>query len=308
MPSGAQHPGAPMAGLGHGPPSLGARLRAFLPGLGLIRTGKGVGVTRIAVLGGGVMGEALIVGIQRRVHPAPVIAVVEKRPDRRADLIARLGVQAQDAPEAVRDADVIVLVVKPQDIRSLLDTIAGHVAEGALVISIAAGIPTALIETALPGTHVVRAMPNTPARIESGMTGISAGASCDREHLERARHLLTAVGTVVEVPESAQDAITSVSGSGPAYLFYLAEAMITGAVEGGIDPEQAREVVAQTLLGASRLLQVSHEPPQELRANVTSPAGTTAAAIAAFDERGVRQALIDGIRAARMRSQELSAG
>lgn len=272
------------------------------------RTSKGVGVTRIAVLGGGVMGEALIVGIQRRVHPAPVIVVAEKRPDRRDELIARLGVQAQDASEAVRYADVVVLVVKPQDIRSLLDSIAQDVAAGALVISIAAGIPTALIEAALPGTHVVRAMPNTPARIESGVTGISGGAGCDRAHLDQARHLLSAVGTVVEVPESAQDAITSVSGSGPAYLFYLAEAMIAGAIEGGIAPEQAREVVAQTLLGASRLLQVSPEPPEVLRANVTSPGGTTAAAIGAFDARGVREALVAGIAAARNRSQELSAG
>lgn len=269
---------------------------------------KGVGVTRIAVLGGGVMGEALIVGMQRRVHPAPIVVVAEKRPDRRDELVARLGVEAQDAPTAVTDADVVVLVVKPQDIRSLLDTIAGHVAEGSLVISIAAGIPTTLIESALPGSHVVRAMPNTPARIEAGMTGISAGASCDAEHLDQARHLLSAVGAVVQVPETAQDAITSVSGSGPAYLFYLAEAMIAGAVEGGIDPDQAREVVAQTLLGASRLLQMSPEPPQELRANVTSPGGTTAAAIAAFDERGVAAALVAGITAARRRSQELSAG
>lgn len=263
-------------------------------------------MTRIAVLGGGVMGEALIVGMQRRVHPAPVIVVAEKRAERREELATRLGVEVAEPAEAVRYADAVILVVKPQDIRSLLNEIAPSTQAGTLVISIAAGIPTDVIETALPGAQVVRAMPNTPARIESGLTGISAGASCDQAHLDRARLLLTAVGVVVEVPEAAQDAITSVSGSGPAYAFYLAEAMIAGAIEGGIDPAQAREVVAQTLLGAARLLQVSPESPQVLRANVTSPGGSTAAAIATFDERGVTEAIVAGIAAARNRSRELS--
>ncbi len=263
-------------------------------------------MTRIAVLGGGVMGEALIVGIQRRVHPAPLIVVSEKRPERCAELVQRLGIEAAEPPRAVEHADVVVLVVKPQDIHGLLASIAPDVSPGALVVSIAAGITTAVIESALPGTHVVRAMPNTPARIESGLTGISAGNSCSQGKLEQARHLLTALGVVVEVPEALQDAITSVSGSGPAYLFYLAEAMIAGAIAGGIAPDDARQVVVQTLLGAARLLQVSDEPAEVLRSNVTSPGGTTAAAIAVFDDRGVKEAVVAGIEAARLRSRELS--
>lgn len=263
-------------------------------------------MTRIAVLGGGVMGEALIVGIQRRVHPAPIIVVSEKRPERCAELVERLGIQSAEAPQAVRNADVVVLVVKPQDIHDLLISIAPEVSPGALVISIAAGITTSVIESALPGSHVVRAMPNTPARIESGLTGISAGRSCSQGKLEQARHLLTSLGVVVEVPEELQDAITSVSGSGPAYVFYLAEAMIAGAMTGGIAPDEARKIVVQTLLGAARLLQVSDEPAEVLRANVTSKGGTTAAAIAVFDERGVKEAIVAGIDAARLRSRELS--
>jgi pyrroline-5-carboxylate reductase len=265
-------------------------------------------VTRIAVLGGGVMGEALIVGIQRRMDPPPTIVVAEKRSERSEDLVRRYGIEAAPAPEAVRNADVVLLVVKPQDIRTLLTELASNLAEGALLISIAAGIPTSLIEQALPGAQVVRAMPNTPARIESGLTGISAGTSCDAAHLERARELLTSLGAVVEVPEDVQDAVTSVSGSGPAYVFYLAEAMIAGAIEGGIDPEQAREIVVQTLLGSAKLLQASGEPPEVLRANVTSPGGTTAAAVRVFDEHGVMASIVAGIAAARQRGKELSGG
>ncbi|MFM8895169.1 MAG: pyrroline-5-carboxylate reductase [Actinomycetales bacterium] len=265
-------------------------------------------MSRFAVLGGGVMGEALIVGLQRRIQPAPQIVVAETRPERAADLVSRLGVQVAEAAEAVRGAEVIILVVKPQDIRTLLAEIGGQVADGALVVSIAAGIPTSLIESALPTARVVRAMPNTPARIECGLTGISPGASCDPQHLQRASELLSAVGTVVQVPESQQDAVTSVSGSGPAYLFYLAEAMIDGAIAGGIDPAQARLMVAATLLGSARLLQASDEAPQTLRANVTSPGGTTAAAIGVFDDRGVLDAIVAGIAAARQRGAELAAG
>lgn len=263
---------------------------------------------RIAVLGGGVMGEALIVGMQRRLDPSPQIVVAEKRPERSADLVRRLGIQEADPAGAVAGSDVVILVVKPQDIRALLAEIRGQVPHGALVVSIAAGITTALIEQALPTAQVVRAMPNTPARIESGLTGVSAGASCDAEHLDLACQLLAALGTVVQVPESQQDAITSVSGSGPAYVFYLAQAMIAGAIDGGIDPQQAREIVVATLLGSARLLQAGDEAPEVLRAMVTSPGGTTAAAIAVFDERGVLEALVAGIAAARQRGRELAGG
>ena len=263
-------------------------------------------MTRIAVLGGGVMGEALIDGFQRRVTPKPVIVVAEKRSERAAELVDRHGVTIADPAEACAGADVVILVVKPQDIRGLVADIAPSVEAGALVISIAAGITTALLEAAMPLANIVRAMPNTPARIESGVTGISAGALCGAQALERARLLLSSVGVVVEVPESLQDAVTAVSGSGPAYVFYLAEAMMAGAVELGMPADTARTSVVHTLLGAARLLEASDEEPASLRAKVTSPGGTTAAAIAVLDSHGVQQSMRRAIEAACDRSRELA--
>lgn len=263
---------------------------------------------RIAVLGGGVMGEALITGFQRRLSPPPTVVVAEKRAERAAELVERLGVLIEEPARACSGADVVILVVKPQDIRGLVADVAPSVAPGSLVISIAAGITTELLEASMPSANVVRAMPNTPAKIESGVTGISAGARCRPEALDQARDLLSSVGVVVEVPEALQDAVTAVSGSGPAYLFYLAEAMIDGACELGMPPETARASVVHTLLGAARLLEESDEEPAALRAKVTSPGGTTAAAIAVLDAEDVQRSVRAAIESARDRSRELSKG
>lgn len=263
-------------------------------------------MTRIAVLGGGVMGEALIIGFQRRLSPPPIVVVAEKRAERAAELVDRLGVVIEEPARACSGADVVILVVKPQDIRSLVGDIASSIAPGSLVISIAAGITTELLEESMPLANVVRAMPNTPAKIESGVTGISAGARCSPEALDQARALLLSIGVVVEVPEALQDAVTAVSGSGPAYLFYLAEAMIDGACELGMPPETARTSVVHTLLGAARLLEASGEEPSALRAKVTSPGGTTAAAIRVLDADDVQRSVRAAIEAARDRSRELS--
>jgi pyrroline-5-carboxylate reductase len=265
-------------------------------------------MTRIAVLGGGVMGEALIIGFQRRLSPPPIVVVAEKRAERAAELVDRLGVVIEEPARACSGADVVILVVKPQDIRSLVGDIASSIAPGSLVISIAAGITTELLEASMPLANVVRAMPNTPAKIESGVTGISAGARCSPEALDQARALLLSIGVVVEVPEALQDAVTAVSGSGPAYLFYLAEAMIDGACELGMPPETARTSVVHTLLGAARLLEASGEEPSALRAKVTSPGGTTAAAIRVLDADEVQRSVRAAIEAARDRSRELSQG
>lgn len=265
-------------------------------------------MTRIAVLGGGVMGEALIIGFQRRLSPPPIVVVAEKRAERAAELVDRLGVVIEEPARACSGADVVILVVKPQDIRSLVGDIASSIAPGSLVISIAAGITTELLEASMPLANVVRAMPNTPAKIESGVTGISAGARCSPEALDQARALLLSIGVVVEVPEALQDAVTAVSGSGPAYLFYLAEAMIDGACELGMPPETARTSVVHTLLGAARLLEASGEEPSALRAKVTSPGGTTAAAIRVLDADDVQRSVRAAIEAARDRSRELSQG
>lgn len=264
-------------------------------------------MTRIAVVGGGVMGEALIVGLQRRLTPVPSIVVAEKREDRAADLANRFGVQIAAPAAAVSGAEVVIIVVKPQDFRSVVDQIAADVPDGALVISIAAGITTSSIEEALPQANVVRAMPNTPARLELGVTGISAGANCDTAALARAEQLLASVGTVISVPESLQDAITAVSGSGPAYVFFLAEAMMAGAMAVGLSTADARNAVVNTLLGAAHLLDVSGEEPAALRAMVTSPGGTTAAAIAVLERNETLDSFVAAIVAARDRSRELSA-
>ncbi|MFA7324376.1 MAG: pyrroline-5-carboxylate reductase [Candidatus Nanopelagicales bacterium] len=262
-------------------------------------------MTRIAVLGGGVMGEALITGLLQ-LDPRPSIVVVEKSPERAQALIAKHGVTVDDGRAAVADADVIFAAVKPNDMRAVLGQIADAVPAGATLISIAAGITTRVISGIVPQAAVVRAMPNTPARIQRGVVAVSAGESCSPERFEAAAELLKAVGTVIEIPESLQDAITATSGSGPAYVFYLAEAMMRGAQELGLSAAEARTAVIETIAGSARLMQESTEHPQALRAQVTSAKGTTAAAVAVFDERAVADSIVVAMTAARDRSQELS--
>ena len=246
---------------------------------------------RIAILGGGVMGETLAAGFLARLTPTPEVCIAEKRPDRAAELADRLGVRIASMDEAVSDADVVVLAVKPQDFRTMLAELAPSVRSGALVVSIAAGIPTSVMEELLPGVAVVRVMPNTPARINRGVAGISAGSACTAADLDLA---------------ARQDAVTAVSGSGPAYVFYLAEAMIAAGVAMGLSPRDARLMTVNTILGAGELMAFSDEDPAVLRANVTSPNGTTAAAIASMQEAQIRDAVITAMAAARDRSIELS--
>lgn len=264
---------------------------------------------RIAVLGGGVMGETLASGFLRYVTPRPDLVIAEKRDERAEELRRELGVDVADPVDAVRGAAVVVLVVKPQDTPALLAEAGAAVEPGALVISIAAGIRTSTIEAALPaGVDVVRAMPNTPARVDRGVTGISAAAGCSPEGLALAERLLSSVGAVIEVPEELQDAVTAVSGSGPAYVFFLAEAMTAAAVDLGIDEQTAARMVTHTILGAATLLDTSGESAEVLRHKVTSPNGTTAAAISTLEQLGVKPAVVSAITAARDRSRELSGG
>lgn len=262
---------------------------------------------RIAVLGGGVMGESLIAGILRTLEPTPTVVVAEKRQERADELRDRYGVQTADLVAACTGADVVIVVVKPQDIRPVIAEIAPAIAAGAVIISIAAGITTSSIEAVVPQAHVVRAMPNTPARIDAGVSGVSAGVHCPPGSLDLALQVMGAVGVVIEIPESLQDAITAVSGSGPAYAFFLAESMLAGAREVGLPEEAARTAVVHTLLGAAKLLESSQTDPAELRANVTSPNGTTAAAVAVLEAEGVRDSFVRALVAARDRSKELSA-
>jgi pyrroline-5-carboxylate reductase len=264
---------------------------------------------QIAVFGAGVMGEALLSGLIRSGIGTDRLVITERRSERADELRERYGVDVVDNTTAAAAADTLVLVVKPQDMASLLDEVAPFLRPGALVVSLAAGITTAFLEDRLPsGTPVVRVMPNTPALVDEGMAAISPGSHCDESHLAEAEQLLSAVGKVVRLAEKHQDAVTAISGSGPAYIFYVVEAMIEAGVLLGLPRSTANELVVQTLVGAAKMLKETGEHPTVLRENVTSPAGTTVAALRALDDHKVRAAFLSAMEAARDRSRELAAG
>lgn len=256
----------------------------------------------VAVLGGGVMGETLLTLLDRA--GARDVVVAEPRAERADELAQRFGVRIAPAAQAVRDADLVLVLVKPQTVPALLEQIAGAVEPGALVVSFAAGVRTATFAAVLDNP-IIRVMPNTPATIGQGAFGISAGSSAGAADVERIAALLSHGGDCVVVDEVHQDAVTAVSGSGPAYVFYLAEAMIAAGVELGLDEDTAGRLARQTLVGAAALL-AEGEDPAELRARVTSPNGTTHAAITTFDDAGVAEGLRAGMRAAAARAAELA--
>jgi pyrroline-5-carboxylate reductase len=261
----------------------------------------------LAIIGGGKIGEALLSGLVRRGGPDGIL-VCERSPERAAQLSERYGVLAVDLPDAAARARVLLLAVKPQDIGTLLERLADVVDDGHLVISVAAGVPTKRIEAALPeGTPVVRVMPNTPALVDEGMSVLSAGAHAGEEHLDEAEALLAAVGQVRRVPEDQQDAVTALSGSGPAYFFYLVEAMVDAGILLGLPRALAVDLIVQTALGSAVMMRDSGEHPVQLREAVTSPGGTTIAAVRELERHGVRAALIAAIEAAHARSVELGA-
>jgi pyrroline-5-carboxylate reductase len=263
----------------------------------------------IAILGAGVMGEALLSGLIRAGRRAEDILVTERRPERGKELVERYGVTYVSNAEAARQAETLAVVVKPQDMAALLDEIAPHVRAGQLVVSLAAGITTEYIESRLPhGVAVVRVMPNTPALVDEGMAAISPGAHCDEGHLHAAEDLLDATGKVIRVPEKQLDAVTAISGTGPAYVFYVVEAMIEAGVHLGLPRSTATEMVVQTLVGSAKLLRETGEHPTVLRERVTSPGGTTAAAVRRLEEGRVRADFLAAIEAARDRSRALASG
>jgi pyrroline-5-carboxylate reductase len=263
----------------------------------------------VAILGGGVMGETLISGLLRAGWSPEEVAVSERRPERAAELADRYKVATMDSADAAAWSDTVVLVVKPQDMSALLAEIRDAVRPGGLVVSIAAGITTAFVEERLPGgVAVVRVMPNTPALVDQGMAAISPGSHCDDAHLARARALLEATGKVVQLPEYHQDAVTAISGSGPAYIFYVVEAMIEAGVLLGLPRATSTELVVQTLYGAATMLKETGQHPTVLREQVSSPAGTTVAALRQLEDHKVRAAFLTAMEAARDRSRELSGG
>jgi pyrroline-5-carboxylate reductase len=263
----------------------------------------------VAVLGAGKMGEALMSGLLRSGRAPSDLLFTERHEDRAKDLTERLGVEAVPASDAASRADTLLVAVKPQEIGVLLDDIAGSVTPANLVISIVAGIPTTTFEKRLAdGTPVVRVMSNTPVFVDEAMSAISAGAHADESHLGRTEDLLRPVGKVIRVPENQLDAVTALSGSGPAYFFFLVEAMIDAGILLGLPRAVAAELIVQTAIGSAIMLRDSGQHPVQLREAVTSPGGTTIAAIRELENHGVRAALLSALEAARNRSQELAAG
>jgi pyrroline-5-carboxylate reductase len=264
---------------------------------------------KIAVLGTGKIGEALLSGMIRAGWSPADLLVTARRADRAADLRDRYGVEAVGNPDAAKSADTLILAVKPQDMGALLDELAPHVAADRLVISAAAGIPTAWFEERLAeGTPVVRVMPNTPVLVDEGMSVISAGRHAGEEHLARTEAIFQPVGKTLRVPEKQQDAATALSGSGPAYFYYLVEAMTDAGILLGLPRAQAHDLIVQSAIGAAVMLRDSGEHAVRLREAVTSPAGTTINAIRELEKHGVRAALLDALEAARDRSRELASG
>jgi len=266
---------------------------------------------RVAILGAGTIGESLLAGLLSAGWRTPdEIVATGRREERLAELGERYGVSTTlSNPEAVTGASLVVIAVKPQDFDVLLGEIGGLLEPAQTVLSIAAAIPTAAIEKRLaPGVPVVRAMPNAPATVHEGIAGICAGAHAGDEHLNIAEDVLSHLGAVVRLPEHAMDAVTAVSGSGPAYFALLAEAMVEAGILLGLSREVTTKLVVQTMLGTAKLLRDEHMHPVELREAVTSPGGTTIRAIRELENAGVRAAFLNAIQAAMERSRELAAG
>jgi pyrroline-5-carboxylate reductase len=260
----------------------------------------------VAIVGVGRLGEALLAGLLRSGVAPKEIVVAEKEPARADAVCAEHGVTAAAPADAVTGAEVVIVAVKPPDMAGLLAEIGPSLAPGAFVVSLAAGITLDFLHGALPaGTPVVRVMTNTPLLVGEAMSALCAGPHVSPEQAARAEELLGAVGRVVRVPESQLDAVTALSGSGPAYFFYLVDAMIEAGVLLGVPRPLATELMVQTALGSARMLRETSEHPALLREAVTSPAGTTAAALRELDRRAVRAAILDALAAARDRSVEL---
>jgi pyrroline-5-carboxylate reductase len=261
---------------------------------------------RVAVIGPGRLGEALLGGMLRAGLAKQDAAVVVRRPERGEALAQEHGAQVLSSAEAVEFADVILITVKPQDIAAAVDQLAQAPTRLPLLVSAVAGVPTSYFEQRLPaGTAVVRVMTNTPVLVDEAMTVASPGAHASDDDLERARELFSAVGKFMVLPEKQQDAVTALSGSGPAYFFFLVEAMTDAGILLGLPRAVAAQLLVQTALGAAVMLRDSGEHPVQLRESVTSPAGTTISAIKELEKHGVRAALIAAIEAARDRSKEL---
>jgi pyrroline-5-carboxylate reductase len=262
-----------------------------------------------AILGAGVMGEMMLAGLLRSGRAPRDVLVAEKRAERALELEEKYAVRVLSNLEAAAEADTLILAVKPQDLGVLLTEISPVLRPGQLLVSLAAGLTLSFIESHVPvGVAVVRVMPNTPALVGEGMAALARGVGCSDDQFDEAESLVSSTSRVVRIPESQMDAVTAVSGSGPAYVFLVAEAMIAAGLELGLPAEIVPELVTQTLLGSATMLRESGTDPAVLRQQVTSKGGTTAAAIAEFQSRDLSAAFLAAMTAARDRSIELAAG
>ena len=262
-----------------------------------------------AIIGAGVMGETLLSGLVRAGRRVDQLMVGEKRAERARELEERYGVAVLSNREAAAKADTVALVVKPQDMGDVLDEIAPDLRAGQLLVSLAAGITTSFIESRVPdGVAVVRVMPNTPALVDEGMAAIAPGSHCDESHLTEAESLMASTGKVLRIPEKQMDAVTAISGSGPAYIFFVVESMIEAGVHLGLPRATATDLVVQTLVGSAAMLRETGTHPVVLREQVTSPGGTTASALRELEVHRVRAAFLAAMEAARNRSRELAEG
>jgi pyrroline-5-carboxylate reductase len=260
----------------------------------------------VAVLGVGAMGEALVSGLLAAGWESEDLSLCVRRLERGDELAHQTGCRVSlEAEEAIRGRNVVVVAVKPRDVPDLLEKLAGEVEESQVVVSLAAGVTTQAYEAQLGPVPVVRAMPNTPALVREGVTGLAPGSHAGAHHLDVAREVLGAVGAVRIMEENLMDAVTAVSGTGPAYVFLLAEALTEAAMREGLPRDVAENFVHQTIRGAGHLLTETGKSPARLRHEVTSPGGTTAAAVHVLEEKGFRALVEDAVRAAAIRAHEL---
>jgi pyrroline-5-carboxylate reductase len=264
----------------------------------------------VAVVGAGKIGEVLLSGLLRSGWPADRLLATARRPERADELADRYGIRVVDTAAGVAEADVLAISVKPQDASTLMDELGPMIESGSgkLIVSLCAGLPTGFFAKWLPdGTPVVRVMTNTPALVDEAMSAISPGAYATGEHLALAEEMFAPLGRTIRVPESQQDAVTALSGSGPAYFYYLVEAMTDAGILLGLPRQVAHDLIVQTAIGSAIMLRDSGEHPVKLREAVTSPAGTTINAIRELEKHSVRAALLAALEAARDRAREIAA-
>ncbi|MDR0488267.1 MAG: pyrroline-5-carboxylate reductase [Propionibacteriaceae bacterium] len=260
----------------------------------------------IAILGVGMMGEALLSGLLESGWEPQDIRAADTRSARCETIAEQYKVWAGKADEAVEGADTVLVAVKPQDLAGVLADVSPHLKPGCLIISVVAGVTTATIERHLVlDRPVIRVMPNTASLVGQGMSALARGSGATKEHVAKAQEIMEAVGKVVVVPEKNMDAVTAISGSGPAYMMFIAEAMIDAGVMLGLPRTISSDLVKQTILGAGALLTETGEHPTVLKENVTSPGGTTAAALRVLEDRGVKAAFISAIEASAKRAEEI---